>query len=65
MREYCRYCGARINQRPVDGTDPDDAHGSWEETYECSNGHTGKLKWESGNGTTTTGCIAEDQEVIA
>ena len=65
MREFCALCGARINQVPVDGTDPGESDGSWYEVYECADGHEGRLEWSSGDGTTTTGALREDVEVIA
>lgn len=65
MRDFCANCGARIKPRPVDGTDPADAENGWYEIYECENGCTGRLFYEPGQGTTTTGAIDEGKEAIA
>ncbi|MXR52325.1 hypothetical protein GRX03_12015 [Halovenus sp. WSH3] len=65
MRERCACCGARIKPHPVEGTDPDEAHGSWYEIYECENGCTGRLEYETGRGVEASGALAEDQQVIA
>jgi hypothetical protein len=65
MREFCANCGARIDPKPVDGTDPDDADGSWWERYECANGCTGRLEYEAGRGIEASGALAEDRRVIA
>ena len=65
MRERCAFCGARIKQQPVDGTDPDEIDGSWFEIYECENSHTGRLEWDAQSGTEKTGAIADEREVMA
>ena len=64
MRDRCAFCGARIKQQPVDGTDPDAVDGSWYEIYHCENGHSGRLEWDSDTGTETSGAVAEHQKVI-
>lgn len=64
MREFCANCGARINPQPVDGSEPDEVHGSWWEEYECENGCSGRLEWTRGRGTTFTGALVDGREVI-
>ena len=43
MRQDCAICGAPMDQRPTEATDPERIDGSWYEIYECGNGHKGRI----------------------
>ena len=63
--DRCALCGRLIDPKPVEGTDPVEADGSWYEVYECEHGHEGRMEWTAGEGIERSGAIADEVVIEA